>query len=107
MPNQTITFGFTLENDEGTVDFTITRNDGTAVFNDPDNPGDMVDYYEQDNIDTTQTTDLSLPSGKYDIILVLVTNVDFNFSVSGVITSLDPAPKTQNVTINLPYTLVV
>jgi hypothetical protein len=104
---QTINFGLTLQDNKGTVDFSISRTDHAAIFDDADNPGSKVDYWEQDNIDQTTKIQLDLPEGEYDINLDLVTNVNFDFSVEGVIVSLTPPLKTVDSTQVMDYTLTV
>ena len=99
------TFNANFDTDRGTYDFTIKTLDGSNAFTDVD--GNPIDYAQLLNQVGSNTWTMDLASGGYQIFLVVVTNVNFDFSVAGPVISISPTPATINSSTTQIYMLKV
>jgi hypothetical protein len=99
------TFNADFDTDRGTYDFTIKTMDGSNAFVDSD--GNPIDFVQLPNQVGSNTWAMDLAPGRYEIFLVVVTNVNFNFSVVGPVLSISPSPATINSSTTQIYVLTV
>ncbi len=105
MATPKINFDATIASNRGLFDFTIKRLDGTNVFT--DSSGNPIDYSQLINTVGSYNWNMDLPIGDYEIYLVVVTNVNFDFAVTGITVALTPKPATIKASKNLIFYLTV